>query len=316
MMYVDDGRTSAATKKRADNDYAITIDVFQRAGFTVAVEKLDKLGDSAQRKEYLAFIIDTYDMTVHVPVQKLSRVLDILSNFLRRRQHKVRDVASLVGKLVSLEQALGRLILVKTRLAMIAIVAVTEVLDADKKRGNPWNKFIDVDDNIFAALHNVWTLAGSWNGCPIPCWHTGITLSSILPMEATALLDRKILARRVHNRRAVMASNASDFAVAFYSVEGLPEFSFSDELTLEERGELSSARELLAIQRTHQFWESSKTIRRPLEHTTLWWLCYNKNIEKLLAKGSGKLRIMRLVLDILRRDRVLLMDLQPIWVSR
>jgi hypothetical protein len=135
MMYVDDGRTLAATKKRADNDYAVTIDVFQQAGFTVAVEKSDKLGDSAQQKEYLGFIIDTCDMTVHVPKQKLKRVLDIWDNFLRRRRHKVRDVASLVGKLNSLEPALGRSILVGTRLATIAIVAVTDVSDADKKRG-------------------------------------------------------------------------------------------------------------------------------------------------------------------------------------
>jgi hypothetical protein len=53
-------------------------------------------------------------------------------------------------------------------------------------------------------------------------------------MEATASLDRKVPARKIHNRRAVMASNASDFAVASYSVEGLPDFTFSDELTLEE----------------------------------------------------------------------------------
>jgi hypothetical protein len=104
------------------------------------------------------------------------------------------------------------------------------VSDADKKRGNPWNKFIDMDNDIFVALHDVWTLAGSCNGCPIRCWHAGITLSStILPMEATASLDRKIPARRVHDRRTVMASDASDFAVASYSVEGLPEFSFSNE---------------------------------------------------------------------------------------
>jgi hypothetical protein len=99
-------------------------------------------------------------------------------------------------------------------------------------------------------------------------------------------------------------------------VEGLPEFLFSDKLTLEERGESSSARELLAIQRTLQFWESSKTLGRPLERTTLWWLTDNQNVEKFLTKGSGKLRIMKLVLDILRRGRLLLMDLQPIWVSR
>jgi hypothetical protein len=50
-------------------------------------------------------------------------------------------------------------------------------------------------------------------------------------------LDRKIPARKVHDRRAIMASNASDFAVASYSVDELPDLSFSDALTLEERGQ-------------------------------------------------------------------------------
>jgi hypothetical protein len=135
-------------------------------------------------------------------------------------------------------------------------------------------------------------------------------------MEATASLDRKIPARRVYNRQAIMASDASDFAVASYSIEGLPEYSFSAELTLEERGELSSTRELLAIQRTLQHWAGSDTIARPLEQVTLLWLTDNQNVEKMLAKGSGKIRIMKLVLDILKRGRTLLLDLQPVWVSR
>jgi hypothetical protein len=88
-------------------------------------------------------------------------------------------------------------------------------------------------------------------------------------MEATASLDRKIPARRIYDRQATMASNASNFAVASYSIEGLPEFSFSAELTLEERGESSSTRELLAVQRTLQHWAGSDTIARPLEQVTL-----------------------------------------------
>jgi hypothetical protein len=129
-------------------------------------------------------------------------------------------------------------------------------------------------------------------------------------------LDRKVPARRIHNRRAIMASNASDFAVASYSIEGLTEFSFADELTLEERGESSSTRELLAIQRTLQFWRSSNVISQPLKHMTLWWLTDNQNIEKMLSKGIGKLQIMKLVLYILSRGRSLKLDIQPIWVSR
>jgi hypothetical protein len=136
-------------------------------------------------------------------------------------------------------------------------------------------------------------------------------------MEATALLDRKIPSRRIHNRRAVMASDASDFAVASYSVEGLPEFSFSDELLLEEKGESSSTRELLAIQRTLQLWVTEgAVVSQLLVQTTLWWLTDNQNVEKMLQKGNGKLQIMKLVLDIMRIGRLLLLDLEPIWVSR
>jgi hypothetical protein len=251
MIYVDDGRTAAGSKQQADSDYATTIRVFTEAGFTVAEEKLDKLGDSAQRKEYLAFVIDTNKMSVHVPEQKLVRVLQLLGDFLKARDHRVRDIASVVGKLISLEPALGRSVLIGTRLATIAIVVATE---AAKKRANPWSKTIRVEDYTFAALYDVWKLAEGWNGCPIRYWHTGFALLLSLPMGATASLDQKIPARRIHDRRAVMARDASDFAVASYSVEGLPEFSFSDKLSLEEKGELSSTRELLAIQRTFQLW--------------------------------------------------------------
>jgi hypothetical protein len=98
-----------------------------------------------------------------------------------------------------------------------------------------------------AAFRDVLDHMMEWNGSPIWCWHTGITLSSILPLEATASLDRKIPALKLHDQRAVMASNASDFVVASYSMEGLPEFSYSGELTLEERKGSSLCRELLAI---------------------------------------------------------------------
>jgi hypothetical protein len=55
---------------------------------------------------------------------------------------------------------------------------------------------------------------------------------------------------------------------------------------------------------------------RPLEWSTLWWLTDNQNVEKMLAKGSGKLKITRLVLRILKKGRELNYDIQPIWVSR
>jgi hypothetical protein len=108
MMYVYDGQVGASTKQRANADYARTLEVFEKAGFTVNREKSDKLGNSAQSKEYLGFCIDTKEMAVYVPELKLARVLGILDAFMRMRRHQVRDIASAVGKLISLEPALGR----------------------------------------------------------------------------------------------------------------------------------------------------------------------------------------------------------------
>jgi hypothetical protein len=55
---------------------------------------------------------------------------------------------------------------------------------------------------------------------------------------------------------------------------------------------------------------------RPGAPTTLWWLTDNQNVEKMLSKGSGKLSVMRLVLDILKRGRELQFSIEPVWVSR
>jgi hypothetical protein len=100
-----------------------------------------------------------------------------------------------------------------------------------------------------------------------------------------------------------MASDASDFAVASYSIEGIPEFSFLAELQDEEKKESSSVRELLAILRTLDHINDFSQLQ-PSEWTTLWWLIDNANVEKMIAKGSGKLRITRVVLEILRVQRL------------
>jgi hypothetical protein len=221
----------------------------------------------------------------------------------------------MISKLNALEPALGKSIFVGTWLATIAVVVVTEVTDNDKRRRNPCESILRLDEETMAALKEVNDGMEIWNGHPIRAWHTGITLSSILLMEATALLDRKIPARRVHNRRAVMASNASDFGVASYSIEGIPEFSFLAELQDEEKKESSSVRELLAILRTLDHINDSSQLQTS-EWRTLWWLTDNANVEKMIAKGSGKLRITRELLEIFRKGRALKYDIYPIWVSR
>jgi hypothetical protein len=49
-MYLDDGRTQAGSKEKADEDYKLTLDTFLKAGFTIAEDKLHKVGSAAQVK--------------------------------------------------------------------------------------------------------------------------------------------------------------------------------------------------------------------------------------------------------------------------
>jgi hypothetical protein len=315
MVYVDDGRVGAATKAKTDADYGLTIATFTSAGFIIVIEKSDKVGDSSQRKEYLGFIIDTLALTVEVPQQKLLRVKSILDIFLATPRHKVRDIASIVGKLNALEPAFGKAIFVATRLATIAVAIVTEISEGARRHKNPWESVNVLEADTMAALREASDRMSEWNGHPIRSFKTGITLSSVLPLEATASLDRKIPARRLQDRRAIMASDASDVAVASYSVEGMPEFSYTSTLDPSEREESSSVRELLAIERTLDHMSQSGSLK-PTQWTTLWWLNDNANVEKMIAKGSGKLQITKLVLEILRKARALKFGVEPVWVSR
>jgi hypothetical protein len=177
----------------------------------------------------------------------------------------------MIGKLKALKPAMGKSIFVGTRLATIAVVVVTEVSENVRRRRNPCESNLRLDDETMTTLKEVGDGIEIWNGDPIMAWHMGITLSSILLLEATASLDRKIPAHRIHDRRAVMARDASDFAVASYSIEGIPEFSFSAVLQEEENKESSSVRELLAILRTLDHINDSSQLQ-PSEWTTLWWL--------------------------------------------
>jgi hypothetical protein len=58
-----------------------------KAGFTIAKDKSDKVGDSAQRKEYLGFEIDSVGMAAFVPALKMARIQSQLKAFLSLKSY-------------------------------------------------------------------------------------------------------------------------------------------------------------------------------------------------------------------------------------
>jgi hypothetical protein len=136
---------------------------------------------------YLGFLIDTATMSVEVPGPKLDRISELLKKFLLSNSHKAREITSVLGKLNALEPALGKAVFVGTLLATMAVIVATEVSEAEIRWKSPWGgeKVLILDADAISSLCEVGQQLRTRNGHPIRAWHKGISLSSILPLEAT-----------------------------------------------------------------------------------------------------------------------------------
>jgi hypothetical protein len=197
------------------------------AGFSILLAKSDGPKDAARSKEYLGFIIDTSNFGVHVPSHKMLRVVALLDQFLLSSWRSCREVASIVGRLNSLEPALGTEIFVGTRLASIKFVAVAEA--------HSWSWHFSLSSDAMCALREVRGLIHLWNGHPICAPHTCIALASVLPREAEVSLERKIPAGCFQQTQVSLASDELDLAVTSFCVDGLPAFDFFSSLKEEEK---------------------------------------------------------------------------------
>jgi hypothetical protein len=81
--------------------------VLDKAGLTILVEKSSKPDGAAQRMEYLGVIIDSNLMCVSASEEKIARLKSkVAETVASRRSMPVKDLASVVGKLVALSQHL------------------------------------------------------------------------------------------------------------------------------------------------------------------------------------------------------------------
>jgi hypothetical protein len=106
-FYIDDGIVSARGKVKADKDYARVLNTLQAAGFRVTMNKSNAVGTASCRIEYLGLIIDSRAMTISVPPAKMAEVRSVLKNLLDKSKVTVRELSSVVGKVVPLEPATG-----------------------------------------------------------------------------------------------------------------------------------------------------------------------------------------------------------------
>ena len=99
MAYIDDLLCVNSTKDGAKATVTETCRIFQELGFIVYPIKLQF--EPSQITTFLGFIINTINMTVSLPENKCRELSQMCTEVLESSQLSIRDVAVLIGKMIS-----------------------------------------------------------------------------------------------------------------------------------------------------------------------------------------------------------------------
>jgi hypothetical protein len=282
--------------------------VFTEAGFVISKEKSDVPGDMSQRKLFLGLEIDTRDMSLYVPEDKLEHIVRRMKEFFRLgRFQSAREVAKITGRLSAIAPACGPPLVIMIRRALI---------DIDEATGGgekSWNKKFELSECAWDCLKQAMRGLAGWNGHFIQSENTQISLVSHLAGETASSSVKKIPCREMRQKVFTICLDASDTHVASYSLDKGEEFVCIKDLTADQQAESSSHRELWAVHHTLEKFGAALRQEKP---ATVFWVTDNRNLANFLVKGSGLMEILERTLVILEKAKELRLEIVPVWVRR
>jgi hypothetical protein len=108
VLYINDGCIVGLPKERTIARYKFSLDTLKKVGLLVSIEKSSAPEDASQQMKYLGVIIDSSEMCILAPEEKIYLLRALIKKVIKlRRSMPVKDLDSVIGKLVSLEPAFG-----------------------------------------------------------------------------------------------------------------------------------------------------------------------------------------------------------------
>ncbi len=299
-IYIDDGRLLSKTAEEAETNRIWAYEVIRKAGWVLETNKSDKIEESGQVKKYLGFVIDTQQMLVSAPLDKLDQVVGHCSGVVRLLRLPARDLSSILGKIVALRPALGPFAQICCRSGYIDI---ERHVDA-----HGWSGMITLSPACLLELQYFIDNAAKFNGQAIASGFTELRIDSFLdnPQSLRTTLGG-------FRPDTLIASDASATKIAVTVLKGQDEpdllsFRFSES----EKQTSSGQRELLAILKALQHFRHTTQFSN---HKILW-LTDSSNVVAFMNKGSGKRHIQALVFEILHLCHELRIEIEPIHLFR
>ena len=308
-VYIDDGRLLACSQDDAEKNRVFVYNLLKNLGWTIESSKSDSQGESAMVKEYLGFIIDTSNMSVSASSFKLDKVKKHVGSILTAASGSppapvpVKELSSILGKIVALQASHGFLSRVCSRSGYVALESHVVSFG--------WKGKVLLGENCKRELTFFLQNADARNGSPIHSGLTHVRVDSIVDNPISKGTHAPTFGR-THD--LVMVSDASDFKASIYNLHANTSEHLSFALTIEEQGYSSGMRELLAVLKTLQVWKNSPG--RPWSNLCVYWMTDSTNVVAFLSKGSSKAHVQDTVFRICLLLQELRISIIPVHLLR
>lgn len=298
-IYIDDGRVLIKDQEKIEEARIFVYNTVAAAGWSVEREKSDMKGQAGTRKKYLGFLIDTLEMKVYATEEKLEKIRHKIEKALNSELIKVKDLASLLGLVVSLEHSHDYLARIATRSGYVLLSDHVETFG--------WKGILRLNPETKEELKFFNENMIGCNGSLIKTSQTDVRIQSILPNPVA----RKEYMKNHQSCSEIFVSDASDQKAVAYNLTNNSEIELQYNFTEEEKLWSSSARETLAVLRTLQQFQCKNQRMK-----NVYWVTDSEVMVQVLKKGSHRPMLQKLVFEIARLAHELEVRIEPIHLKR
>ena len=276
-IYIDDIMSIASTLENALRCNKVVCDTLAKAGWII--KKEDKTGPS-QRLLYLGLEICSVSMKFFIPRKKLDKIIVRIKAVVDAPHVKIREMASILGLLMSCYKALGPVTRIMTRTCYAWVHASLRSLGF-------WDYFAPFS-----------------SGCrkELIFWLENIESLNGFPFSAS---------KSEEQFEIEIIGDASDKGLFAFSYGDCCETVARRRFTGKEAMESSTFREILVLHDVYCSPDIGKFSNKRIRHLT-----DNKAVEFIFKAGSNKFRIHRMVVDIFLSCRSHGISLNGSWRSR
>lgn len=104
LIYLDDILIIGKNYEQCYNNIIISVNLLKSLGMVINYEK--SVLQPVKRIQFLGYIFDSHEMTIHLPENKITGTLKLLNKIRNKKSIRIRAFASIVGKLVSISPAI------------------------------------------------------------------------------------------------------------------------------------------------------------------------------------------------------------------